>query len=134
MVHSGVMVIASDESATPTPASRGLGAVVVSQLLLRVGSAAGGLVVGSYFVQLRGQGVAVTTTLVGVLAGAGYFAELVGAPVPGAVSDRTGRRVLLIMGPVLAAAGVLLLPGASLVGAVPPLRLVVLVVGVARLI
>lgn len=108
--------------------------MVVSQLLLRVGSSAGGLVVGSYFVQLRAQGVPVTATLVGVLAGAGYFAEVVGAPWAGAASDRRGRRIFLIMGPVLAAAGVLLLPGASLLAAGPPLGLVVLVVGAARLV
>jgi len=127
-------MIASTQAAAPTPGSQGLGAVVFSQLLLRVGSSAGGLVIGSYFVQLRVQGVPVTAALVGVLAGAGYCAELVGAPLAGAASDRRGRRIFLIMGPVLAAAGVVLLPVASLLAAVPPLGLVVLVVGVARLV
>jgi MFS family permease len=119
---------------TSTPPPRGLGAVLVSQLLLRVGSAAGGLVVGSYFADLRAHGVPVTSLLVGVLAAAGYVTELVFAPLAGAWSDRRGRRVFVIVAPLLAAAGVVLLPAASLLAAVPPLVLIVLVVGVARLV
>jgi MFS family permease len=108
--------------------------VVLAQLLLRVGSAAGGLLVGSYFAQLRAGGVAVTSALLGVLAGLGFLTELVVAPLAGALSDRYGRRRFVIVAPVLAAAGVVLLPGASLLAAVPPLGLVVLVVGVSRLV
>ena len=126
---------------SPTPAHpvsgapvRGLGAVVVAQLLLRVGSAAGGLVVGSYFAALRARGVPVTSLLVGVLAGLGFVTELVVAPLAGAGSDRYGRRVFVVVAPVVAAAGVVLLPGASLLAAVPPLGLVALVVGVSRLV
>ena len=128
------MLTVPEPGSATAPAPRGLGAVVVSQLLLRVGSAAGGLVVGSYFVHLRTQGLPVTATLLGLLAGLGYLAELVGAPLAGAASDRRGRRVFLIAGPVLAAAGVLLLPGASLLAAVPPLGLVVVFVAAARLV
>lgn len=108
--------------------------MVFSQLLLRAGSAAGALVVGSYFVDLAGQGLPVGSVLLGILAGLSFLAELVLAPIAGAASDRRGRRVFLVLGPVFAAAGVLLTPGASLVSAAPPLILVAVVVGAARLI
>jgi MFS family permease len=114
--------------------ARGLGAVVVAQLLLRLGSAAGGLVIGSYFAALRAHGVPVTSLLVGVVSGLGFVTELVVAPLAGAGSDRYGRRRFVIVAPVLAAADVLLVPGASVLAAVPPLGLVALVVGVSRLV
>lgn len=113
---------------------RGLGAVVTSQLLLRIGSAAGALVVGSYFVELRSQGVPVTAFALGVLSGLTYVAELVFAPAAGASSDRRGRRVFLLVAPLFAAVGVLVTPTGSLVDAVPPLVLVFAVVAVARLV
>jgi MFS family permease len=108
--------------------------VLVSQLLLRVGSAAGGLAVGAYFAALRGRGVPITSSLVGLLAGLGFLAELVVAPLAGAASDRYGRRRFVIVAPAVAAVGVVLLPGASLLAAVPPLGLVLLVVGLSRLV
>jgi MFS family permease len=129
------MVISSPPAdAVSTAPVRGLGAVLVSQLLLRVGSAAGGLVVGAYFADLRGRGVGITSPLVGALAGLAFLAELVVAPLAGAGSDRYGRRPFVVVAPVAAAAGVLLLPGASLLSAAPPLALVVLLVGVSRLV
>ncbi|MQA04442.1 MAG: MFS transporter [Streptosporangiales bacterium] len=113
---------------------RGLPAVIVSQLLLRVGAAAGALVVGSYFVELRARGVPVTALALGVLSGLTYLAELVFAPLAGSSSDRRGRRVFLVLAPFLAAVGVLLTPTGSLLDAVPPLALVLVVVAVARLV
>lgn len=121
-------------SESSTPRGRGAGAVIVSQLLLRTGSAAGALVVGSYFVDLARAGVPVGSLLLGALSALSFLAELVLAPVAGAASDRRGRRAFLLLGPVLAAAGVLLTPGASVVTAAPPLILVVVVVGAARLV
>jgi MFS family permease len=108
--------------------------VVVAQLLLWVGSAAGGLVVGSYFADLRTRGVPLTSLLVGALSGLGFVTELVVGPLAGAASDRRGPRTFVIAAPVLAAARVVLLPGASLPPAVPPLGLVALVVGLSRLV
>ena len=108
--------------------------VVVAQSLLRIGSAAGGLAVGAYFAALRARGVPVTSLLLGALAGLGFVTELVVAPLAGAASDRYGRRVFVVVAPVLAAAGVVVLPGASVLAAVPPLGLLALVVGVSRLV
>jgi MFS family permease len=108
--------------------------VIVAQLLLRTASAAGALVVGSYFAALAREGVGVGSLLLGLLSGLTYLAELVFAPIAGGVSDRRGRRIFLMLAPLLAAVGILVTPGASIRSAVPPLILVVVVVGVARLI
>ena len=108
--------------------------MVGSQLLLRIGSAAGGLVVGSYFAALRSHGVPVTSVLVGVLSALGYLTELVFAPLAGAWTDRRGRRTFVILAPLLAAGGALVVPAGSLVAAVPPVALVAVVVGTARLV
>ena len=113
---------------------RGLSAVLLAQFLLRVGSAAGALVIGSYFVELAGNGIQVGSLLLGVLSGLTYLAELVIAPVVGAASDRRGRRVFLVIAPLLAALGIMITPGATLADAAPPLVLVVVVVATARLI
>jgi MFS family permease len=91
-------------------------------------------VVGSYFADLRTRGVPLTSLLVGALSGLGFVTELVVGPLAGAASDRRGPRTFVIAAPVLAAARVVLLPGASLPPAVPPLGLVALVVGLSRLV
>lgn len=112
----------------------GAGAVVVSQLLIRTASAAGALVVGGYFVGLARHGVPVGSVLLGFLAALSFLAEIVVAPFAGAATDRRGRRAFLVLAPALAAAGVLLTPGASLTAAAPPLILVAVVVGAGRLL
>lgn len=56
------------------------------------------------------------------------------APAAGANSDRRGRRVFLVVAPLLAAVGVLVTPAGSLLDMVPPLMLVLAVVAVARLV
>ncbi len=112
----------------------GTGAVIVAQLLLRTASAAGALALGSYFVDLSRDGAPVGAVLLGVLSGLSFLAELVLAPAAGSASDRRGRRVFLIVAPLLAAAGILLTPGASLIAAAPSVALVVVVVGTSRLL
>ncbi|NUR27893.1 MAG: MFS transporter [Catenulispora sp.] len=123
-----------DRSVSTVERSRGLGAVILAQLLLRIGSAAGALAVGSYFVDLARRGVGVGSLLLGALSGLTYLTELVFAPVAGAASDRRGRRGLLALAPLLAAIGILITPGASLYAAAPPLILVAATVATARLV
>lgn len=117
-----------------TPRIRGTGAVILSQLLLRTASAAGALALGSYFVDLSRQGASVGPLLLGILSGIGFLAELVLAPIAGSASDRRGRRVFLVAAPLLAAVGILLTPGASLIATAPAIALVVVTVGTARLL
>lgn len=119
---------------TSTIAGRGTGAVIVAQLLLRSASAAGALALGAYFVDLARDGAPVGALLLGVLSGLSFLAELVLAPLAGSASDRRGRRVFLIAAPLLAAAGILITPGASLIAAAPSIVLVVVIVGTARLL
>lgn len=123
---------------TSTPSStartRGTGAVIVAQLLLRTASAAGALALGSYFVELSRQGASVGPLLLGILSGVSFLAELVLAPVAGSASDRRGRRVFLVAAPLLAAVGILLTPGASLIATAPSIALVVVIVGTSRLL
>ncbi|MEV7756454.1 MFS transporter [Microbacterium sp. NPDC089180] len=116
------------------PRTRGTGAVILAQLLLRIASAAGALALGSYFVDLSRQGTSVGPLLLGILSGTGFLAELVLAPLAGSASDRRGRKIFLVTAPLLAAAGVLLTPGASLLAAVPSIALVVVIVGTSRLL
>lgn len=107
---------------------------MLAQFLLRVGSAAGALVIGSYFVDLSRHGVQVGSLLLGLMSGLTYLTELVIAPLVGAASDRRGRRLFLVAAPLLAALGILITPGASITDAAPPLILVIVVVATARLI
>ncbi|MEO7016758.1 MAG: MFS transporter [Leifsonia sp.] len=108
--------------------------VILAQLFLRVGSAAGALVVGSYFVDLSQHGVHVNSILLGVLSGLTYLTELVFAPFAGASSDRHGRRIFLVSAPLIGAVGILITPGASVWDAAPPLLLVIVAVLIARLV
>lgn len=109
-------------------------AVILAQLLLRTASAAGALALGAYFVDLSRDGAPVGALLLGILSGLSFLAELILAPLAGSASDRRGRRVFLIAAPLLAGAGILLTPGASLLAAAPPLALVIMIVGTARLL
>lgn len=108
--------------------------VIIAQLLLRTASAAGALALGAYFVDLSRDGAPVGAVLLGLLSGLSFLAELILAPLAGSASDRRGRRVFLIAAPLLAAAGILLTPGASLLAAAPSIGLVVVIVGTARLL
>lgn len=113
---------------------RATAAVIIAQLLVRTGSAAVVFVVGSYVVSLAHHGVPIGSLVLGVLAALSSLAELVVAPAAGAASDRHGRRVFLLAAPLLAAMGVLLTPGASVVSTAPSLVLIVAVIATARLI
>ncbi|MET2011175.1 MFS transporter [Microbacterium chocolatum] len=111
-----------------------MGAVLFSQLLQRVASAAGALALGAYFVDLAREGAPVGALLLGILSGLSFLAELVIAPIAGSASDRRGRRIFLIAAPLLAAAGILITPGASLVAAAPSIAIVVVIIGTSRLL
>jgi MFS family permease len=121
-------------AATSAIRAQGLGAVIWSQLFLRVASGAGLLVIGSYFADLQRRGVPITSLLLGFVTALVYVTELFFAPLAGALSDAHGRKLFLLAGPALAAMAVLLPPAGSLAAAVPPLALVLALVGASRLI
>ncbi len=55
---------------------QGLGSAIWSQLFLRMGSSAGLLVIGSYFVDLQAKGVPLTSILIGGVSSLVYLTEL----------------------------------------------------------
>jgi len=134
--QGGILIrqVRQDTRAVPGARASGLGAVIWSQLFLRVASSAGLLVIGSYLVDLRDRGAGVTSLLVGVLTALVYVTELLVAPLAGALSDARGRKAFLLAGPALSALAVLLIPLGSLGAALPPLALVLTLVGAARLV
>lgn len=109
------------------------GAVIWSQLLLRMASSAGILVIGGYFVYLRDQGQAVNSVLLGGVSALVYLPELLLAPVAGSFSDRRGRKLFLLGGPALSAVAVLLIPLGVTALTIPPVGIILGVVGIARL-
>ncbi len=115
-------------------ARRGLGAAIWGQLFLRIAGSAGVLVIGSYFVELADKGFPITSVLVGVITSLVYLSELLLAPLGGVLSDRGGRKVFLLAGPLLAAFGVLLPPLGFLVSAAPHISVVIGLLALARLI
>ncbi len=121
-------------SAIPATQVGGLGAAIWSQLFLRVASSAGLLVIGSYFADLQSRGIPITSLLLGAVTALVYVTELLFAPLAGALSDARGRKLFLLAGPALAAVAVLLPPVSSLVATMPPLALVLSLVGASRLI
>ena len=114
--QGGILIrqVRQDTRAVPGARASGLGAVIWSQLFLRVASSAGLLVIGSYLVDLRDRGAGVTSLLVGVLTALVYVTELLVAPLAGALSDARGRKAFLLAGPALSALAVLLIPLGSL--------------------
>lgn len=111
-----------------------LGAAIWSQFVVRVASSAGILVVGGYFVDLQSRRVPITSLLVGLISALVYLSELLFAPLAGALSDRVGRRIFLVAGPILGAIAMILTPGGSLGAVIPSLALILLVVAVSRVI
>jgi len=134
--QGGILIrqVRQDTRAVPEARASGLGAVIWSQLFLRVASSAGLLVIGSYLVDLRDHGAGITSLLVGALTALVYVTELLVAPLAGAFSDAHGRKAFLLAGPALSALAVLLIPLGSLGAALPPLTLVLVLVGAARLV
>lgn len=112
----------------------GTGAVIWSQFLLRLASGAGVLVIGAYFVYLREHDMPVNSLILGAVSALVFVTELSFAPLAGSLSDRRGRRLFLVGGPVLAAIAVMLIPLGVSIETALPLGLIVGIVGVARLV
>ena len=133
------MAIGSTPTRSDTPTSgerhaQRLGAAIWSQFFVRIASSAGLLVIGSYFVDLQSRHVPITSLLVGIIAALVFLTELLFAPLAGALSDIYGRKLFLVAGPLLGAIAMTLTPGGSVGAAVPPLALVLSLVGVSRVI
>lgn len=87
----------------PARASWVVYACVLGNLIFRCASWATAVVLGLYLADLDRGGVPVPAVAVGVLAGAFYVVEILGAPLCGALSDRWGSRLFLLAGPLCGA-------------------------------
>jgi MFS family permease len=80
---------------------RSLVAVIVGSLLLRFASQTTGQMLQSYFDSIDSEYYHLSHTLTGFITASFFIAELFGSLVLGAMSDRYGRRLFIILGPVL---------------------------------
>lgn len=88
-----------------------LGAVIWSQLFLRIAGSAGVLVIGGYFVELHDKGLPITSVLVGVVAGLVYLLGnlLGGVAAQAAYFDGLAYLTIVLAAARMLSLGVLLL-------------------------
>jgi MFS family permease len=99
---------------------------------LRVNGGAGSILLGRFLAQLSVQsGHAISSIHVGLISVAYYIVELTLAPILGAVSDRLGRRIFLIIGPLFGLAQVALLIFTPTVNPFPYLLSLQLLAGIS---
>ncbi|WP_069803529.1 MFS transporter [Thermogemmatispora onikobensis] len=85
--------------------------LILGTFLLRVNTGAGGIVLGLFLARLAiHAGHRITAIQVGLLAVVYYATELTLAPLMGALSDRWGRRLFMMLGPLLGVLVMLLVP------------------------
>lgn len=72
-----------------------------ANFLLRVAGAATGVMLTLYLAYINRELYPVSATELGMIAGGFYVTEMVAAPLLGAQSDRRGRRLLLVLGPLI---------------------------------
>jgi MFS family permease len=93
--------------------------LVIGTLILRTNTGAGGIVLGLFLAHLAAHaGQRITAMQVGLLSVVYYAAELSLAPIMGALSDRWGRRLFMICGPLV---GMLVMTSVPLTPVLSPL-------------
>ncbi len=83
--------------------NRSLNAVLIAVLVLRTASGAMGVLVGLYL-----KALGVSGTVVGLFSASFYAMELIASPVFGAWSDRYGRKLFMMLGPIFGGVAVLI--------------------------
>ncbi len=103
---------------------RSVAPLLIGTFILRACGGIGNIVLGLFLVQLSGlTGHAITSLQVGFLAVAFYIVELTLAPFMGALSDRWGRSLFLVVGPLFGLVHVALLLFTPVAYALPYLLL-----------
>ncbi len=87
---------------------RSLVAVLIGSLILRLAAQAMGQMVQFYFVEINNNHYPISHTARGLVTASFFATELLGSPVLGAISDRYGRRLFIILGPLFGAVAVML--------------------------
>jgi MFS family permease len=85
---------------------RSLVAVLVGSLVLRLAAHTTGQMLQFYFKEINDNHYFLSYTTTGFITASFFIAELLGAPVLGAMSDRYGRKSFMIVGPLLGAIAV----------------------------
>ena len=83
-------------------------AVLVGSLILRLAAQTTGQMLQFYFVDIDTYHYSLSYTIRGFVTASFFIAELLGSAVLGALSDRYGRRIFIILGPVFGAVAVLM--------------------------
>src|SRR4051812_30819989 len=96
-------------SMAATVERQSIGLCIGGNLFLRLGNSATGALMGLLLASINRERGDVPAIAVGLLAASFYLAELVGAPICGAASDRYGRRVFMVAGPICGAVAVQLI-------------------------
>lgn len=81
-------------------------ACLLGTLILRAAAAAMGVMIQFYFEYINQNVYPISNTAGGIIIGTFFAAELIGAPLFGAWSDRYGRKPFIIMGPLFGAIAV----------------------------
>ncbi len=85
---------------------RSLASCLVGSFVLRCAAAAMGVMIQFYFEYIDKNVYAISNTEGGLIIAAFFAAELIGAPAFGAWSDRYGRKLFIILGPLFGAIAV----------------------------
>ena len=89
---------------------RSVAPLLIGTFILRANGGAGAIILGRFLAQLSSQqGHPISNVDVGLIAVTYFVIELALAPVMGAISDRTGRRFFLTIGPLIGLTHVALL-------------------------
>jgi MFS family permease len=86
--------------------ARSLVAVLVGSLILRLAAQITGQMLQFYFKEINQNHYTLSYTITGFITASFFVAELFGALVLGAMSDRYGRKLFIILGPLLGAVAV----------------------------
>jgi MFS family permease len=88
---------------------------LIGSLFLRLSGAAASASIALYLRGLSDAGQAISPLLVGMLAATFFIVELAFSPVLGGLSDRIGRRPLLVFGPLIGIVGSQIFPFTSFI-------------------
>src|SRR5438128_2449700 len=93
----------ADFTQLPSMLFRSLAAVVLGTLILRLASQTMGQMLQYYLAAIDRNYYGISYTTRGLIIAAFFIPELFGSPLLGAMSDRYGRKLFILLGPILGA-------------------------------
>jgi len=103
---------------------RSITACLAGSVILRCAESAAGVMLGLYLAHIAATQYEISATVVGFVASSAFLTELGGAPFFGALSDRWGRKVFILLGPLLGAVAVQMTAMTSILWIIVVTRLV----------